>query len=284
MSTVCPFKIIERLIYARVETIINPLLPQEHAGFRHYRSTVDRVTLLTQDIEDSFLTKKAGVCRSYSSLRHCMTSQSHPQKLLRLLPDRHMVRMIMELFGNCSFTLTTGNNKWSRLRHLKNGVQQGSVLAPFLFNIYTFDLPITVSRKYAYADDLAITHADGDWQAVEGVLSKDMATLGGYLQTWKWKLSTTKTVSAAFHLNKEAKLVLKVNLNDEALLLRAQIPRSNVRQVTHIPPVSRVTSQKVDITRSHFWRSQLALANNVANSHLSPGPHNSRVLRSCLVP
>jgi len=61
-------------------------------------------------------------------------------------------------------------------------------------------------------------HADGDWQAVEGVLSKDMATLGEYLQTWKLKLSTTKSVSAAFHLNnKEAKRELKVNLNNEIL-------------------------------------------------------------------
>ena len=52
---------------------------------------------------------------------------------------------------------------------------QGSVLAPLLFNIYTSDLPITVSRKYAYADDLAIAHADGDRQAVAGVLSKGRA-------------------------------------------------------------------------------------------------------------
>jgi len=44
--------------------------------------------------------------------------------------------------------------------------------------IYISDLQITISRKYAYADDLAIMHADGDWQGVEGVLSKDMATLG----------------------------------------------------------------------------------------------------------
>jgi len=68
--------------------------------------------------------------------------------------------MIMEMVGNRSFTLTTGNGKRSRLRRLKNGVSQGSVLAPFLFNIYISDLPTTVSRKYAYADDLAIMHAD----------------------------------------------------------------------------------------------------------------------------
>ena len=59
ISLLCvPFKILERLIYARVETITDPLLPQERAGFRHGRSAVDQVTLLTQDIEDSFSAKK----------------------------------------------------------------------------------------------------------------------------------------------------------------------------------------------------------------------------------
>jgi len=87
-----------------------------------------------------------------------------------------------------------------------------------LFNIYISDLTTTISRKYAYADDLAIMHADGDWLAVEGALSKDKATPGEYLQTWKLKLSSTKTVSAVFHLNnKEAKCELKVNFNNETL-------------------------------------------------------------------
>ena len=61
-------------------------------------------------------------------------------------------------------------------------------------------------------------HADGDWQAVEGALSKDMATLGVYFHSWKLKLSTTKRISAVFHLNnKEAKCELKVNFNNETL-------------------------------------------------------------------
>jgi len=128
--------------------------------------------------------------------------------------------MIKEMVGNRSFTLTTGNGKRSRLPCLKNGVPQGSVLAPLLFNTYISDLRTTVSRIYAYADDLAIMHADGDWQAVEGVLSNDMATIGEYLQTWKLSAALQKwcRASAAFHLNnKEAKHQLKVNYNNETL-------------------------------------------------------------------
>jgi len=127
--------------------------------------------------------------------------------------------MILEMVDNPSFILTTGNGKRSRLWRLKNGVPQGSVLASLLFNTYISDLPTTVSRKYAYADDLAIVHAGRDWQAVAGVLTNDMlATVGEYLQTWKLKLNATKTVSAAFHLNnKEAKRELKVKYNNETL-------------------------------------------------------------------
>jgi len=40
----------ERLIYTRVEPMVDPLLPQEQAGIRQERSTVGQVTLLTQEI------------------------------------------------------------------------------------------------------------------------------------------------------------------------------------------------------------------------------------------
>ena len=59
ISLLCvPYKILERLIYARVEPLIDPLLPKEQAGFRRGKSNVDQVVLLTQNIKDSFETKK----------------------------------------------------------------------------------------------------------------------------------------------------------------------------------------------------------------------------------
>ena len=119
-----PYKILKRLIYDRVEPLIDSMLPKEQAGFRRGKSTVDQVVRLTQNIEDSFEDKKkAGavffnLIAAYDTICH----RGLTCKLLRLLPDKHMVKMIMELVRNRSFTFTIGGSKQSRLRRLKNGV------------------------------------------------------------------------------------------------------------------------------------------------------------------
>ena len=152
-----------------------------------------------------------------------------------------MVRMIMELVRNCSFTLTTGDSKQSRLRRLKNGVPQGSVLGLLLFNIYTYDLPSMISRKYAYADDLALFHSSGNLKDLEGTLSQDMSTLSAYFQTWRLKLSHTKTVTAAFHLNnREAKRELKVN---------PYLPWGKTGQIAHVSSRLSGIAQKTIFAR-----------------------------------
>ena len=129
----------------------------------------------------------------------------------------------MELIRNRSFALTTGNGAQSRLRGLKNGVPQVSVQDPLFVNIYTHNLPVTVARKFVYADDLAIMDSAEDWQSVEGTITQDPTTLSLYLRKWKLKLSTTKTVTAAFHqYNKEATRELKVAAEGRILPFSAE--------------------------------------------------------------
>jgi len=133
-------------------------------------------------------------------------------------------------------------------------------------------------------------HADGDWQAVEGVLSKDMATVGEHLQTWKLKLRTTKTVSAVVHLNnKEAKRELKVNDNNETLLFCSKPKYLGVtldRSLTcrrHLEPLRKKLTSRVGrrTLEAASWLWLRCWSNNVANSHPSPGPlKNSTALQS----
>ena len=196
-----------------------PQLPQEQAGFRKGRSTVYWVTLLTQDIEDCFEAKKTAgavlvdLTAAYDTMWWFMTL-----KLLRMLPDRHVVHFNCGGNLNPQLVLKTSDGQQSRLRRLKNGVPLGSVLAPLLFNIYIHDLPDTTSKKYGYADDLAILTAHREWKKIESTLSQDMSTLALYLRQWRLKLSEVKTVSTDFHLNnKEAKCDLDVYINTRRL-------------------------------------------------------------------
>jgi len=78
ISLLClPFKTFERFIYARLEPIMDPLLPQEQVGVWHGRLTVDQVTLLWQNIEDGFSDRRRQeLCLSISQR---MASRPHLQ-------------------------------------------------------------------------------------------------------------------------------------------------------------------------------------------------------------
>ena len=122
-----PLKLLERLLLTRLKPMVDPQLPPQQAGFRHGRSTTDQVTLLTNNIEAGFEAwKKVGVVLvDLTAAYDTVWLWGLHLKLLRMIPDGHMVCFIMELLSNLSFKLRTSGGQVSRLRHLRNGVPQG---------------------------------------------------------------------------------------------------------------------------------------------------------------
>ena len=217
ISLLCiPCKIVERLIYNRISPVIDPQLPQEQDRFRPGRSTLDQVAKLTSDIEQAFdgNLKGGAVFVDLTAAYDTVWRRGLILKLPRMLPNR----FISELITNHSVVVKTSDGQQSRLKRINNGVPQGSVLSPLLFNVYIADLLETNSKKYGYADDLALLKVHQDWNTIEETLTQDMSIVSSWLKQWRLKLSEAKTVSSTFHLNnREAKRELNVNISGRRL-------------------------------------------------------------------
>jgi len=71
-------------------------------------------------------------------------------------------------------------------------VDNATVLAPTLFNIYINDLPETTSRKFIYADDICCATQAKTFKELEHTLTSDMSDLSDYSAKWRLTPSVLK--------------------------------------------------------------------------------------------
>ena len=115
-------------------------------------------------------------------------------KLSKVLPC-WAVSVIELLLGQRRFRVHMGDIS-SSWRTQKNGLPQGSVLAPTLFNLYINYLPATTCRKFIYADDICLAHQARKFEDLNTTINTDIAKISEFSKRWHCSLAWSKLCRA----------------------------------------------------------------------------------------
>ena len=144
ISLLChTYKLFQRLILNRIAEHVDAKLIPEQAGFRPGKSCTSQLLNLTEHIEDGY-EKRLITGAVFVDLSADYDTVNHRRllsKVLEITGDVHLTDLIRTMLESRRFFVVL-NGKRRRWRRQRNGLPQGSVLAPMLFNIYTNDQPI----------------------------------------------------------------------------------------------------------------------------------------------
>lgn len=197
-------KIFERLVLNRLEKFekSNKIFTDTQFGFRNEHSTIHQVLRVTETAAYGFNSHKStgvvtlDVEKAFDTVWH--SALLH--KLMLLNFPIYLVK-IVEAYLKDRKSYVFCNNSKSSHYDVRAGVPQGSILAPFLFNIYINDIKSPKNCKLAtYADD-TLLFCQFSWKNIKSIkstLERGLNNIQQQLADWKIKINASKTEFIVF--------------------------------------------------------------------------------------
>ena len=213
--TSCVVKVLERMISNRLYTMAekNNWICNQQAGFRRGRSTEDQVIKLIQRISDGFQQRPKPLRTVMVLLDYSKAyDRTWKEKLLSKIHDLGAPRQITKWIAAFLQTRTAEviiNGTYSSRVRMKQGLPQGSVLAPLLFLLFINDIvkyiPDDVESPL-FADDASLYTQHTDLVVAQEKLQVAVSAVERWSLENKLDLNLKKSCTYFFSTNtREAK-------------------------------------------------------------------------------
>ncbi|GBO32311.1 putative RNA-directed DNA polymerase from transposon X-element [Araneus ventricosus] len=215
-------KVAEKIILNRLKpTIKNKLIPYQF-GFKRNHSTIAQLLRMTEIIRHGWSEGKdtGAVFLDVAKAFDKVWPNGLIYKLMKMGVPDSLTRLIASYLKNRSFQVRVGE-ALSKPIPIHAGVAQGSILAPFCFNVYVND--ITRSKRtqlYLFADDTAILSTSSD----PNIIATDLQTHLDELEKWliKWKMKVNVEKSQAVYFSNKLKKPPAPSLNRQTIPWQSQ--------------------------------------------------------------
>uniref|UniRef100_A0A2S2NJB5 Putative RNA-directed DNA polymerase n=1 Tax=Schizaphis graminum TaxID=13262 RepID=A0A2S2NJB5_SCHGA len=196
-------KIFEIIILRKLKCKTEHLVRDEQFAFRHQHSTVLQLIKLTDQLCKNRNDKKftpaifLDVEKAFDKVWH----EGLLHKLIKIGTPIHLVKLIKSFLSNRYFNVRVENSVSSN-RPINAGVPQGSCLSPYLYLIYTNDIPVNVNSNLAlFADDTMFYTSNRNPNYAIAALQKQVDLALTWFENWRLGINTGKTVAILFNKN-----------------------------------------------------------------------------------
>lgn len=194
-------KVFEKILLKRIKNMFPPedLIPNHQFGFREKHSTIQQCHRIVNQIITTLEQKK--ICTAaFLDVKQAFDKVWHKGLLYKLkthLPAQ--IYLILKSYLSERHFQVKMNETTSKLCPVNSGVPQGSVLGPFLYLLYTADVPVTENTTMAtFADDTAILSTDEDPVVASTNLQTHLDKLHDWLLKWRIQVNTEKSTHITF--------------------------------------------------------------------------------------